>query len=725
MTSHETKPNGAALASPLDRPLSVTFFTDYSASLARRETTTLRDILPLLETTEAPNKGALPWLKLASFGTKKTDRGSLRNNANVLAIDGVEADYDAEVIDVDTAAVTLDAYGLAGIIYSSPSHTDEKPRWRVLCPTSRSLQPDERASLVARLNGVFGGELAGESFTLSQSYYYGRVAGSTSHRVLVVEGQAIDEIAGLSEVGSKRKHKPVSGQAAVSIPQWLADEDELRRMLDEIKSALSAAEDGHKHDTLRSQSVLLGGILWATEWRDKPDAAAAWLVSCLPASVKDWGGAHRTALSGVGLGRKDPLPVGAAAEFGISDLQRLARGLEPVADAPPAEEPPGWRDACPGRQEGRVENERESLLGLLSVDGWINRDIPEPDRLLGDLLTTTSRMFLVGRTGLGKTMFALGIAAGIASGAGFMHWRSSRPARVLYIDGEMPTELIKPRAQDAVRRLKGAKILPGNLLIFGRDIETEARRVYPRLPPFAPLNTEAGRAFLMALIDAIGGVDLIVFDNVMSLVSGDQKDEVPWTETLPLVQALTDRRIGQLWLDHTGHNSDRQYGSSTKAWRFDAVGVMTPLKDDADPRSTAFNLSFDHPGKARRRTPDNWQQFAALTVRLADGEWNWTATTQGTAKPEQGVKPAAIAQHEALVAVLVRKGAPAATRAEWYAECVQRGLHTAVPDGASGTTRGSLMANFRARMSELVTAHWIQVSGEAVMDLRAAVQTAL
>jgi len=74
-----------------------------------------------------------------------------------------------------------------------------------------------------------------------------------------------------------------------------------------------------------------------------------------------------------------------------------------------------------------------------------------------------------------------------------------------------------------------------------------------------------------------------------------------------LVQALTNSRIGQLWLDHTGHNSDRQYGSSTKAWRFDAVGCMAPLADgENDPRSTGFTLSFDHPGKARRRTPDNW-----------------------------------------------------------------------------------------------------------------------
>src|SRR4051812_5889768 len=83
-----------------------------------------------------------------------------------------------------------------------------------------------------------------------------------------------------------------------------------------------------------------------------------------------------------------------------------------------------------------------ALRTLLSVESWAERDIPEPDRLLGDLLTTTTRVFLVGRTGLGKTLLGLAIAAGVASGQGFLHWPAARPARVLYLDGEMPAELI-------------------------------------------------------------------------------------------------------------------------------------------------------------------------------------------------------------------------------------------------------------------------------------------
>jgi RecA-family ATPase len=76
----------------------------------------------------------------------------------------------------------------------------------------------------------------------------------------------------------------------------------------------------------------------------------------------------------------------------------------------------------------------------LSIETWAERELSPRDRLLGDLVTTTSRVFLVGRTGLGKTLLALALACGMASGDGFLHWRSSRAARVLIIDGEMPGE---------------------------------------------------------------------------------------------------------------------------------------------------------------------------------------------------------------------------------------------------------------------------------------------
>jgi 5S rRNA maturation endonuclease (ribonuclease M5) len=259
-----------------------------------------------------------------------------------------------------------------------------------------------------------------------------------------------------------------------------------------------------------------------------------------------------------------------------------------------------------------------SLCGMLSADAWIHRIFPPSEQLLGDLLTTKSRVFMVGYTGLGKTMLGLAMAVGIATGNGFLHWRSGRPARVLYIDGEMPGELLQARIQDAVKRSECERT-PANLFAYSADWSEAFAKYYPSLGTLAPLNTEQGQQFIYDLIAELGGIDAVFFDNVMSLVIGDQKDEIPWSETLPLVTKLTAKGIAQVWFDHTGHNAGQQYGSSTKAWRFDAVGIMTRLgEDQRASRETAFTLSFEPPGKARRRTPENWDQFAPHVIRLQD-----------------------------------------------------------------------------------------------------------
>jgi hypothetical protein len=94
---------------------------------------------------------------------------------------------------------------------------------------------------------------------------------------------------------------------------------------------------------------------------------------------------------------------------------------------------------------------------------------------------------------------------------------------------------------------------------------------------------------------------------------------------------LSRAGIAQIWLDHTGWNTDRQYGTSTKAWKFDAVGVMKPLPEtERVEREVGFILAFEAPGKCRRRTPENWRDFQTRTIRLAAGEWRAEAADKAS-----------------------------------------------------------------------------------------------
>jgi hypothetical protein len=78
----------------LPAEIPITFFTDYAAQRKREERVTPTDLAHRISTMIAPEKTRLPWLKLGRFGSARSDKGSLRHDANMSAISGIEADYD-------------------------------------------------------------------------------------------------------------------------------------------------------------------------------------------------------------------------------------------------------------------------------------------------------------------------------------------------------------------------------------------------------------------------------------------------------------------------------------------------------------------------------------------------------------------------------------------------------------------------------------------------------
>lgn len=252
---------GAEDDTPLGRPINVTRFPDFAAKTKTVERLSLRDLAHIAQTTSAASKEKLPWIKLAAFGDRRTDNGSLRSNFNMESISGVEGDYDDGGVDLDEAAARLEAYGVTALLYTSPSHTDEKPRWRVLAPCSEDLHPSERRLLIDRLNGALDGILTRESATDSQSYYIGHVSGRTLN-VRFVEGRYIDEAEDIEAI-------PVGGGAgrAADVDD---DEAELLAYMAKAKAEDSFRED---YDSGRLQSALaflakspVLGRSWPEDW---------------------------------------------------------------------------------------------------------------------------------------------------------------------------------------------------------------------------------------------------------------------------------------------------------------------------------------------------------------------------------------------------------------------------------------------------------------------------
>jgi hypothetical protein len=192
---------GLERAVSLPASIAVTFFDGHAATRKRERVLSCDALADMIRGTNAPEKNRLPWLKLARFGNAKSAKGSLRHDRNVIAITGIEADYDGEKVAFDEAVEIAETAGLLAILYTSPSHAEERPRWRILCPVGRELPPGTRAQLLARINGLYGGIFAAESWTLSQSYYFGAVAANPAHRVAIVDGEPVDDLDELDEIG--------------------------------------------------------------------------------------------------------------------------------------------------------------------------------------------------------------------------------------------------------------------------------------------------------------------------------------------------------------------------------------------------------------------------------------------------------------------------------------------------------------------------------------------
>ena len=103
----------------------------------------------------------------------------------------------------------------------------------------------------------------------------------------------------------------------------------------------------------------------------------------------------------------------------------------------------------------------------------------------------------------------------------------------------------------------------------------------------------------------------------MCLLAGPMTDEQGWEPIKLLMRKITARRIAQVWLHHTGHDANKQFGTKTREWELDTV---VALKEEAK----GVLLEFT---KARLRTPKTAAAFKSRVI-IRD-ENGWAVTDDG------------------------------------------------------------------------------------------------
>lgn len=210
--------------------LAYTTFSTITDKAARQVQSTWADLVDkLMHPDEYANKKDCPLLKLATFGDKRSPNGSLRHAYNMETITGIEADYDGGQVSLEQARAMLEDATIAAMLYTSASHTAERPRWRVLAPLSKAYPVAERKRFAGMLNTALGGILAPESFTDAQTYFYGRVAGA-DYQAVRVKGYQLDADVHSDLEATYPKGNPAKAQHGPILPV-AAPPDDLDRAI--------------------------------------------------------------------------------------------------------------------------------------------------------------------------------------------------------------------------------------------------------------------------------------------------------------------------------------------------------------------------------------------------------------------------------------------------------------------------------------------------------------
>lgn len=558
--------------SGLDIPLTVTFFRDALSRVKHQATMTLRDLVPRLRDTRGPDKASLPWLKLAEFGERRTDRGSLRNNDNIISIFGVEADYDASAITLDRCRQIVSQAALAAIIYTSPSHTPTNPKWRILCPTSCAVPPADRAALLARLNGLFVGALAPESFTLSQSYYYGAVGVGQFHEVILLDGRPIDLASELAAGAIGRptpaKLEPAPYVASVASVATGEATNYGRRALAEECASIRHAPDGGKHAALNKAAYSIGGLVAGG------DIDQAFALDQLRAALsdirhrcQDYAHAERTLKTAFEDGLRAPRqkpdrPPSAprAMPFGIGAATWRPKDGEQI-DEETGEVLPAHETTLPAPMGAP-----KAPVLWIDADAWDETDIPKRPWLAAGYLMRAAVSALSGQGSGGKSSLVVCWTVALACGETVGAFQPTGRMKVVNYNVE-DDQLEQRRRYSAA--LKAAGKTPADIAgqvvrcgpetigtLFERDAQTG--RIVP---------TEAMKR-LEALCQETGA-DVLICDPLAELHNAEENDNTGMRAVVAAFRALAKRlNIAVLLLHHDrkGNNApgdmDRLRGAS-------------------------------------------------------------------------------------------------------------------------------------------------------------------
>ena len=205
-------------------------------------------------------------------------------------------------------------------------------------------------------------------------------------------------------------------------------------------------------------------------------------------------------------------------------------------------------------------------------------------KLLGDWFCEGDLGFVFAFRGVGKTWLALAIAQALSSGGKLGDWQAHERVKVLYIDGEMPPDLMRSRC-------KGLEAGSNNLQFLNHEILFERSGKVLNVT-----NREIQDAITEKCI--ANGVKVLFLDNLSTLASGMRENEADsWELVNSWLLDLRRRKIAVVIVHHAGRSGEMRGTSKREDNVFWIIALDDAKKDADDKRGARFISRFTKPSR--------------------------------------------------------------------------------------------------------------------------------
>lgn len=561
--------------------MQVTTFED-EHGFSKQEITYDMLLQQLQQPPTAHKKAGLPLLKLGTFGDIKTARGSYRSNNNLMTMCGVELDYDSELVPMTTCVRLLKDRGLEAVVYPSPSHTAERPRYRVLLPFSKEFHRDDyplkavRREAIKYAEAALGFQFASESYTLSQAFYFGHLP-STPYEFYSIPGKHIDRLMPWSEIDlGKTDDGDMPEFISTGTHQQFNQDNAIEDIL--LRNGYEQNPDNpSRFRSPLSESNGYGVVVY-------PPSAGRPYSTCHTNHDND------LLIEG---DREDPKRTHDA-----FDCYRIL------------EHGGSWQKAYAALKATEAPDTETGMFRPLYQ--WQDMDIPSVVTRVAPFMSADGMGMLHAQTGVGKSWAAMDLCVSLVTGRPWLGLYDvenviADDETVIYVDGEMPPDLLQKRWSRMLAAMDEdeAQWVEQHVIVFSGVEYAMAKRSSINLGAESWRSAIEQKALdLNAAFVCLDNKSSLLLDGEENSNDGEVVDITQW------LMRLRGFGIGTLVVLHEGNTAGRSRGGSR--WR-DPMDWVIGLKERDETNKVQFDLKFV---KARRGRPHG--DLAQPTVSLVD-----------------------------------------------------------------------------------------------------------